>query len=627
MNELLENLSWLPKPPDDFNKKLSLASNADDLMLLAKFSLNDSQLNRLAKKLKSIKDNGEDLTPLIPISIGILSNASTDLISPVVIGAALSFGIQLDVFEGEFDQVIQEALSEKSSFDDLSLDSLLIAIDYRGLPLSPSPGDIKSAQKNVQDCIKYLEKISDSMYSKTGSKIILQNFARPIDMLFGSFESRLPGTMSWLVNQININMHSLANAHTSILDIDHLSSTIGLFKWHDPTLWNIGKFPFSQRYSPIYATYICRILASHLGKSRRCLILDLDNTLWGGVIGDDGIDGILLGNGNPTGEAFLNIQQMALELYERGIVLAISSKNEDKNAREPFKKHPDMILREDHIAIFQANWSDKASNIKAIANQLSLGLESLVFLDDNPAERMQVRRELPEVAVPELPDDPALYVQTLIGAGYFEATAFSEEDSQRALFYKGNAKRLEILNLSSDMDSYLESLEMKINFSKFDKVGRSRITQLISKSNQYNLTTKRHDESKVTLLEKDSKYFTCQVRLKDTLGDNGMISVIICKKNNESWLIDTWLMSCRVLGRRVEEAVLHHIISNAVADGASKLIGQYIPSPRNEIVKEHYQKLGFSRVIPQIKNDIEDWELNITNYKTYDLPFMLEDAF
>ena len=550
MKNLLETLSWLPSPPEDFKEKLSHASSGEDLIKLAQHSLNDSQLTRLAKKLQNIAEKDGNLSNLSPLSLGMLSNATTNLISPAITGSALSFGIQLKVVEGKFNQVFQEALSDQSTFDGLSLNSVLIAIDYKGLPLSPCPGDIESAKNNVQDCIKYLKNICNAMHAKTDAKIILQNIARPSETLFGSFESRLPGTMSWLIKQLNLEIDSLASDQISIMDIDHLSSNIGLMNWHDPTLWNIGKFPFSPKFIPIYTTYICRILASQLGKSRRCLILDLDNTLWGGVIGDDGLEGILLGNGNPTGEAFVHIQKTALELFKRGVVLAVSSKNEDKNAREPFKEHPDMILKENHIAIFQANWSDKASNIKAIANSLSLGLDSLVFLDDNPAERMQVRRELPSVAVPELPDDPALYVQTLIAAGYFEATAFSEEDSKRALFYQGNAKRLEILNQSSDMESYLESLEMKISFEDFNKIGRSRITQLISKSNQFNLTTKRYNEIQVEAFENDSSNFTCQVRLKDSLGDNGMISVIICKKNNDSWLIDTWLMSCRVLGRR-----------------------------------------------------------------------------
>ncbi len=393
---------------------------------------------------------------------------------------------------------------------------------------------------------------------------------------------------------------------------------MGWANWHDPTIWNIAKLSFPLKYLPIYAEYICRILSISLGKSRRCLILDLDNTLWGGVIGDDGLEGILLGNGDATGEAYLDVQRTALELHQRGVVLAISSKNEDAIARKPFKEHPDMLLREKDIAVFQANWSDKASNIKAIAETLSLGLESMVFLDDNPAERMQVRRELPEVAVPELPNDPALYSRTLIAAGYFESIIFSEEDSKRATFYQENAKRAQILNQSSDMEAYLKSLDMEINFAPFNSTGRARITQLISKSNQFNLTTKRYTDVEVKKFEDSPNFYTRQIRLKDTLGDNGMISVIICKKNLDNWEIDTWLMSCRVIGRKVEEAALQDIITNAKDSGVTKLIGIYNPTTRNIIVKDHYKKLGFKKISDKTQNEV--WELNITDYNFQQVP-------
>jgi FkbH-like protein len=283
-----------------------------------------------------------------------------------------------------------------------------------------------------------------------------------------------------------------------------------------------------------------------------------------------------------------------------------------------------MLLREDHIAVFQANWSDKASNIKAIAQTLSLGLESMVFLDDNPAERMQVRKELPEIAVPELPKDPALYARTLIAAGYFEAITFSEEDRKRASFYQDNAKRAQILNQSSDMDSYLKSLEMKITFTSFDATGSSRISQLISKSNQFNLTTKRYSELDLKGLEEDPAYFTRQIRLKDILGDNGMISVIICKKDSSVWEIDTWLMSCRVLGRRVEEAALLDITNHAKEAGAVKLIGIYSPTARNIIVKDHYLKLGFTKTSGD--RQIETWELNLAQYQAPVIPMTFEHA-
>lgn len=281
-----------------------------------------------------------------------------------------------------------------------------------------------------------------------------------------------------------------------------------------------------------------------------------------------------------------------------------------------------MLLREHHIAVFQANWSDKASNIKAIAEILSLGLESMVFLDDNPAERMQVRKELPDVAVPELPEDPALFARTLLAAGYFEAIAFSEEDQKRTSFYQDNIKRVQILNQSSDMVTYLKSLEMEMTCKPFDATGRARIAQLISKSNQFNLTTKRYSELDIKNFEEDGDHFTRQFRLTDTLGDNGMICVIICKKSAAVWEIDTWLMSCRVLGRRVEEAVLLDIVSNAKKSGAIKLVGAYCPTARNIIVKDHYRKLGFKK----ISNDgaPETWALDLVQYQAPELPISLK---
>ena len=621
MNNIYEDLSWLPQPPQDFSQRLHEVTNGNDLRELAKFSLDENHLRRLYKKTLALQNEHVDLLPLTAIKIGVISNATTKLAVPALVGTALRSGISLQVVEAEFNQVAQEAFSSDSAFIGQNLNVVLVAIDYRGLPLLPCPGDEDSAEKNVQDCLGYVKSVVESLRTKTGAQIILQNIASPVEALSGSYEGSLPGSVTWLISRLNSELNGLIAADTFILDIAGLAANLGLTNWHDPTLWNIAKLSFSQRYMPIYADYVCRILSARLGKSRRCLILDLDNTLWGGVIGDDGLEGILIGNGDPTAEAHLHIQQTALELRERGVVLAVSSKNEDATARQPFKKHPDMLLREEHIAVFQANWSDKASNIKAIAEMLSLGLESMVFLDDNPAERMQVRRELPEVAVPELPKDPALYARTLIAAGYFEAITFSEEDRKRATFYQGNAKRVQTLNQSSDMDAYLKSLDMEISFTPFDATGRARIAQLISKSNQFNLTTKRYSELDVKELEGNQSFYTRQIRLKDTFGDNGMISVIVCKKNTSAWEIDSWLMSCRVLGRRVELAALQDIVTNAKASGATKVVGTYIPTVRNIIVKDHYKNLGFTKILDE--SEIETWELDISDFVALDLPMKL----
>jgi FkbH-like protein len=308
-----------------------------------------------------------------------------------------------------------------------------------------------------------------------------------------------------------------------------------------------------------------------------------------------------------VGEAFRAVQRLALDLRGRGIVLAVSSKNDDAVARRAFRDHPEMLLRENHLAVFQANWNDKATNIKAIAEELSLGLESFVFLDDNPVERGVVRRLLPEVAVPELPDDPAYYARTLAAAGYFESLAFSEEDRQRAEFYQRNAERVALKQSAGDLSAYYASLGMEIHFAPFDAMGRARIVQLINKSNQFNLTTRRYSEAEVATLEEDPEAFTLQVRLTDVFGDNGMISVVICRAAGaRTWAIDTWLMSCRVLGRSVEQMVLRELVLAARRRSIERLVGRYIPSGRNAMVADHYATLGFSR-------DGEAWVLDVSS--------------
>jgi FkbH-like protein len=382
-----------------------------------------------------------------------------------------------------------------------------------------------------------------------------------------------------------------------VLDVAPLASTVGLSDWHSPRDWHLAKIPFSDVFLPLYADYVSRLIAALRGKSRRCLVFDLDNTIWGGVIGDDQLDSIQVAPGDATGEAYRDVQQWILGLRKRGIVLAVCSKNEDNIARLPFREHPEMLLRESDIAVFQANWKDKPSNINAIAEELSFGLDAMVFLDDNPAERASVRQALPEVAVPELPGDPALYARTLAAAGYFEAVVFSEEDAIRAASYRDNARRVSLQKQIADIESYLKSLEMEITFQPFNPTARQRITQLINKSNQFNLTTKRYTEAQVAEFEHDLACFTVQVRLSDIFGDNGIISVIICRQSLPGeWDIDTWVMSCRVLGRRIENMVFDNILNHAKKYGIQKLRGMYIPTDRNKLVAEHYSKLGFTRI-------------------------------
>lgn len=566
-------------------------------MQLATYALSENQLRQLAGAIEAVRARGERLASLEPFKLGIVGNATLDYVTPLLTASAARYGILLECVQAEYGQIVQEALAPDSRINAAKPDAVLMAVDARGLPLRPGT-DEANARASLDASLALLESVRRAFRRNCGAISIVQTVAPPPETLFGEYDARFPGSMRALCESLNAALVERLGGDPDVLfDVAALAETVGLGAWHSPKQWHAAKLPFDARFLPLYADRVARLIGAIRGKSRRCLVLDLDNTVWGGVIGDDGIDGIVLGQGDPAGEAFLDVQRMALALRDRGVVLAVSSKNDDEPAREPFRRHAEMLLREEHVAVFQANWGDKATNVAAIAKALSLGIDAMVLLDDNPAERELVRTTLPQVAVPELPDDPSLYPRYLAAAGYFESVGFSQEDRARSGAYEANAKRVAGGEALADVDAYLASLDMRIRFAPFDRPGRTRIAQLINKSNQYNLTTRRRSEVEVASLETDPGAFTLQVRLEDRFGDNGMISVVVCRARGAGeWEIDTWLMSCRVLGRRVEHAVLAEILSHARARGISQLFGLYIPTERNALVRDHYARLGFTLV-------------------------------
>ncbi|KAA6464939.1 HAD-IIIC family phosphatase [Acidobacteria bacterium AB60] len=615
MNPLYSELHWLPRAPQDFSARLkALASTpaplGSELQALALHALDVNQLTRLAKAMGRARAEGKSLDPLSPFRLAILSNSTVDMIVPALEGSAARHGIALETIQPPYDQVAQEALIPNSMVNSSKPDAVLFAFDYRSLPLKLTLGDEEAAAAVVDGAIGYLQALRNGIKTGCNAVCIFQTFAAPAEPLFGSLDRALPGTLRSLIDRINLRLAEFVLASGDVLlDVAGIAETVGLAAWHNPQLWNMAKFSFSDELIPLYADHVARTVAALRGKSRKVLVLDLDNTVWGGVIGDDGLDGIQIAQGDARGEAHLAVQRLALDLRQRGIVIAVSSKNTDEVAREPFEKHPEMLLKLHHIAVFQANWNDKATNIKAIAEELNLGLDSLVFLDDNPVERGLVRQLLPQVAVPELPEEPAFYARTLAAAGYFEAPAFASEDLKRAGFYQDNAKRLNLQKQVGGVDAYLASLDMTITFQPFDATGRARIVQLINKSNQYNLTTRRYTDPEVVEAENDPSVFTLQVRLADIFGDNGMISVVICRPGEpQTWEIDTWLMSCRVLGRKVEHMILRELLEHARAAGIRKLVGTYKPTDRNKLVVDHYAKLGFTKILEEASG-LTRWEL------------------
>jgi FkbH-like protein len=495
---------------------------------------------------------------------------------------------------------------------------VLLGVDHRwfGFNAPVFGGDTDAP---VAAAIERLDALLAQVAQNTGATVIVPTLAPPLSPLFGSFERRVPGSPRSMIERFNAALPEVCARHGAILlDVAALAELVGLARWADAAAYNLYKLPFASEAVPLFCDHVGRLLGAVRGKSRKCLVLDLDNTCWGGVIGDDGMAGICLAG--AEGEGFLAVQQLALDLKARGVVLAVSSKNEDETARGPFREHPDMLLKEEDIAVFQANWLDKPSNLEAIARTLEIGLDALVLLDDNAAERAQVRAALPMVAVPELPNDPSLYVTLLSAAGYFEAVSFSAEDQQRAQSYAANAKRAEVFSRARNLDDYLTSLEMKISFAPFDALNRARIAQLINKTNQFNLTTRRYTEAQVAAMETASS-FTLQVRLADRYGDFGMIGVIIANAAGaETWEIDTWLMSCRVLGRQVERGMLAQLVEAARRAGIKTLHGRYIPSAKNSMVADHYEKLGFVKVATT-QSGARDYSLEVAEFQAISLPF------
>lgn len=635
MRELsLIGLPWLPKPPQDFRDRLRAAKARSEesrggcelwngLKALAAFGLDEVQLAQVARAVAGLRVGSGAPDPL---RLGVMGGGTLSLAGPAIVASALRQDLRVEVLEGDFGSAVTEALDPGSAMRRAELDALLVAFDCRSLALDRAklaPGDAEAA---VEAAFLTIRTVAENMRPAVKGAILVQTVAPPMDALFGALDAAVPGSPYAQVQALNLRLLDWAReAGVVAVDVARLAATVGLEFWDDPGRWHNAKFPLSPDAIPLYADVVARTLGAVRGKARKCLVLDLDNTLWGGVIGDDGVAGIRLGQGSATGEAFLAIQRSAFDLRERGVILAVCSKNEDDAARLPFRHHDEMVLRENHIAVFQANWTDKAANLKVIAESLNIGLDALVFLDDNPFEREQVRGELPMVAVPELPEDPALYPRMLLAAGYFEALSFGEEDRQRAGFYQSNAERAALQASATDLTSYLASLDMLCSIRPFDEEGRARIAQLINKSNQFNLTTRRYTEAEVKAISEDPNRLTMQIRLTDRLGDNGMISVLICERLGEAWEIDTWLMSCRVLGRRVEEAALASVVRAARADGASRLVGRYAPSAKNRMVAEHYGKLGFAKV-SEDADGASTWELSLSTYDAPTLPMRIDDG-
>jgi FkbH-like protein len=632
----LHALPWLPRPFQKMRDRIG-ALPADPLAALkaaqslAQAGWDEADLRLLGRNIRSIlKTAPSPLAAearqqgLVPVHLLVLSASTASHLTDALIGTAIRFGFLLDVTLVEYQEPEPWLDGHRDALKQYPPDFVLLASDSRMLKLVSPLGDEEASQRTIDAALGRIARIAEVAAAVTGRPVILQTLAGDPDSSQINMDLGLPGSPRYLTEEFNRRLAQQARLGSRLLfDVNGLANLVGQAAWSAARYWYAAKYPFATAMIPLYADHAMRIIAAQMGRSRRVLVLDLDNTMWGGIVGDDGVEGLVLGTGTPLGETYSALQRMALSYKERGIVLCVSSKNDEAIALDAFRSHPEMILREEDIVAFRVNWDDKAANIKAISDMIDLGLDSFVFLDDNPAERKRVRDALPAVAVPELPEDPSEWIAVFQAAGYFEQPVFSREDARRAGFYKANARRAAQLERIGNHDDYLRSLEMTLSIAPFDASGRKRIAQLISKSNQFNVTTRRYSETEVAAVQSDPDAVTLQARLEDMFGDNGMISAVICLRQDRRWEIDTWIMSCRVLGRRVEETILQHLVRQARAAGITELIGRYIPTAKNGLVKDHFSKLGFTGIDAR-PNGETTWRLVVSDYSDKNLPMRVE---
>ena len=631
----VQALPWLVRPCGRMRDHItSLPSDPLEALLylqsLAQAAWSEADLGVLGRRIRTLlKSAPVSLVAearqrgLTQIRLLVLSASTASHLSDALIGTAIRFKFLLEVVLAEYEEPEPWIERNSRALNERPPDFVLLASDHRMLKLASTIGDDDAAARIIEAAIGRIAHIAEVAGAATGRPVILQTLADDPDVIQFNLDLGLPGSPRFQTNEFNRRLAQQAQQQSLLLlDVNALASLVGTSQWSAGRYWYAAKYPFAASMIPLYADHVMRILGAQMGRSRRVLVMDLDNTMWGGVVGDDGIEGLALGSGSPLGDVYSALQRMALSLKQRGIILCVSSKNDEAIALDAFRNHPEMILKEDDIVAFRVNWDDKAANIKAIAGAIDLGLDSFVFLDDNPAERKRVREALPSVAVPELPDDPSDWLAVFQAAGYFEQASFSKEDRFRAGFYKANALRAAQMERIGDHDDYLRSLAMTLSIAPFDSTGRKRIVQLIAKSNQFNLTTRRYSEAEIAAMQSNSTVFAIQARLQDIFGDNGMISVVICRQTGPSWEIDTWIMSCRVLGRRVEEGLLQYLVEQARLRGITEITGRYIPTAKNGLVRDHFSRLDFIQTGSQ--NGETTWQLAVGSYGERKLPLKID---
>jgi FkbH-like protein len=571
-------------------------------------------VTKILRKKKSIKKELLLNGYLIEKKIAILGGSTTSEIKNILELFLLNNGVRANFYESEYNQYYEDALFGNDQLDEFNPDIIYIHTTNQNIIKYPKPKDFpEDIDILLNDEIQKYRSIWSSL-SKFDCAIIQNNFDYTIDRSLGNLDCYDIHGKTYFINKLNteFSLAAIKKNNLYINDINYLSSYIGLKHWFDKSLWHQAKYALSMDSIPELAFSISKIMNSIFGKSKKCLVLDLDNTCWGGVIGDDGLGNIHIGTETAVAESYTVFQKYVKELKDRGISLAVCSKNELENAKEGFT-HPESILKLGDFTSFKANWSSKDQNILNIAREINIGLDSLVFIDDNPVERDIVLSQVPSVSVPNVGSDVVDFIKHIDRNGYFEPVSLSDEDVNRNQYYEGNKKRANEQARFQSYEEFLVSLEMTAELKSFSSIYLDRITQLTNKTNQFNLTTRRYTIAQIEKVTLSDDYIKLYGKLTDKYGDNGLVSISVGKIKNKACHIDLWLMSCRVLNRNMEFAMLDEFVNKCKEKGVSEIKGYYYKTSKNNIVSNLYEKLGFALV--KRSNEDTIWKLNTKDYK------------
>jgi FkbH-like protein len=584
-------------------------------MNLTAFSVED-----ILRKRKRLRREFLEVQNLQPIKIAVLGGSTTNEVADLLELLLLSEGFKPDIYQSEYNKYYEDAVHAPEHIKAFGPDIIYIHTHFHNIQQLPP------VSASETDCASYLaaemarfQAIWSGLHESVGCQIIQNNFEHPPLPILGNFDSTAAGGQTHFIYELNLAFSKASQLDRKLImnDLNAIAANVGLARWFDWDRWHSYKIRTTPEGSFAIARSLAATIGSMFGRAKKCLVLDLDNTLWGGVIGDDGLDNIDIGKETPVAEAYTAFQEYCLALRDRGILLAVCSKNEESVAMSGFT-HPDSVLKLEHFSAFKANWEPKHENIQAIARELNLGLDSFVFIDDNPAERAIVSAQLPMVTVPEVGNEVAHFPSIIQSGRYFEVISLSQEDIERAATYTANAKRASVERKFTNYGEYLDSLEMSAEIDEFRPIYLERITQLISKTNQFNLTTRRYTFTEIEDIAGSSLHVAMYGRLTDMFGDNGLISVIIGRvdDNMRDLHIDLWIMSCRVLKRDMEFAMLDALVERAKKAGVSRIRGYYLQTAKNNMVAEHYATLGFTRESPATPDEVNSlWSLELSTYK------------